>query len=79
MKEKNIEINMGVLLADDWIKINSDNIGFYRVNYSKEMFDSMLQHFDTDLTNFGSALDRFELVADSFALVNYCFSAFEAK
>ena len=69
MTDKIIEINLGVLLKINWIKLNSDNVGFYRVNYSKEMFDELLCHLENDLTNFGSALDRFELVSDTFALV----------
>jgi hypothetical protein len=69
MTDKKIEINLGNLQNIDWIKLNSDNIGFYRVNYSKEMFDELLYFLENDLINFGSALDRFQLVSDTFALV----------
>jgi hypothetical protein len=72
MTDKIIEINLGILQDANWIKLNSDNIGFYRVNYSKEMFDELLYHLENDITNFGSTLDRFELVADTFALV-FCY------
>ena len=69
MSQDKVEINLGILKEDDWIKLNSDNIGFYRVNYSTELFDNLLIHLESDITGFGSPLDRFELVSEYFALV----------
>eukprot|EP00494_Astrolonche_serrata_P023344 UN23602 len=48
----------------DWIKLNMGSVGFYRVNYSEEMWNDLFNHYN----DFGN-IDRINLVADLIALV----------
>lgn len=70
MESESIEIDIGVLSDHDWILLNSDNIGFYRTCYSKEIFQDLITNFaSSDPCDFGSPLDRFGLINDAFAFV----------
>ena len=68
MNSKSLEVDLGKLESSDWIKLNADNLGFYRVNYSKKYFEELIAHLD-EPNKFGSTLDRFGLVSDAFAMV----------
>lgn len=51
----------------DWIKINKDQKGYYRVNYEPEMWASISDALKTNPTSF-SVLDRAHLLNDVFSL-----------
>ena len=68
MDTKILEVDLGKLDNTDWIKLNSNNLGFFRVNYSKKYFEELIVHLD-DANKLGSTLDRFGLVSDAFAMV----------
>lgn len=52
--------------ADDWIKLNQDAIGVYRVHYSREMLHQLFPAIESKVL---LSLDRLELQNDLFALV----------
>jgi glutamyl aminopeptidase len=58
-----------VLPADNvnWIKINKDQIGYYRVNYETSMWESLTEALKADI-NIMSVLDRAHLLHDAFSL-----------
>ncbi len=68
MNSKSIEIDLGVLESDEWIKVNKDNIGFYLTFYSSEMFENLLLNL-SDPNNYASPLDRFGVVNEAFFAV----------
>ena len=49
-----------------WIKLNPKMVGFYRVQYSKRLFDCLLHNLNSEHI---SAIDRISLLDDQFALV----------
>ena len=49
-----------------WIKLNPKMIGFYRVQYCKQLFDCLLQNLSSEHV---SAIDRISLFDDQFAMV----------
>ncbi|XP_011291903.2 glutamyl aminopeptidase isoform X2 [Musca domestica] len=52
-----------------WIKFNKDQIGYYRVNYPTEMWQSLIDTLKTSRGDF-SASDRAHLINDAFALAD---------
>ena len=68
MTTKSCEIDLGILSPTDWIKLNKDNIGFYIVHYSKDLFD-ILAYSLNQVNSFGSPLDRYGVVMETFSLV----------
>merc|ERR1712142_1073354 len=52
-----------------WIKVNADQVGFYRVNYDKENWVALAQQLNTFHRIFSGA-DRSNLIDDAFALAN---------
>ncbi|XP_047138119.1 puromycin-sensitive aminopeptidase isoform X1 [Hydra vulgaris] len=63
MNEEEIILNIDNMLDCDWVKINPEIIGFYRVSYSQEM---MIQ-LQSAINQF-STIDRLNFVNDLFAL-----------
>ncbi|KAG5671182.1 hypothetical protein PVAND_001393 [Polypedilum vanderplanki] len=51
----------------DWVKVNKDQIGYYRVNYDKSMWESLNEALKADI-NVMSVLDRAHLLNDVFSL-----------
>lgn len=51
----------------DWIKLNKNQNGYYRVNYEPKMWQSISNALKKDLTKF-SVLDRAHLLNDVFSL-----------
>lgn len=51
----------------NWVKINKDQIGYYRVNYDKTMWETMNTALKADI-NVMSVLDRAHLLNDVFSL-----------
>ncbi len=72
MNSKTIEVDLGILPSDDWIKVNKDNIGFYLTFYSNEMFEDLIVSLD-DPNQYGSPLDRFGVVNEAFFAVKFGF------
>jgi aminopeptidase N len=70
MNLRELEIDLGSNLSEeDWIKVNSNNMGFFLTKYSHEMFEQILKSLDKNGPNeFGSSLDRFGLLNESFFL-----------
>ena len=59
------EINLGVLPAGDWIKLNKGTVGIYRTNYSPALLAGLVEPVgDASL----HATDRLGLQSDAFAL-----------
>ncbi|XP_073818639.1 glutamyl aminopeptidase-like isoform X2 [Musca autumnalis] len=52
-----------------WIKFNKDQIGYYRVNYPTEMWQSLIETLKTSRGVF-SVSDRAHLINDAFALAD---------
>ena len=70
MTENKMQIDLGHIEQTEIIYLNADNVGFYRVQYSKEMFENILRQLNEEkCIKFGSSLDRFGFVSDTFALV----------
>lgn len=51
----------------NWIKINKDQIGYYRVNYDKSMWENLKEALKVNI-NAMSVLDRAHLLNDVFSL-----------
>lgn len=51
----------------DWVKINKDQVGYYRVNYDKSMWESMNGALKVNIESM-SVLDRAHLLNDVFSL-----------
>lgn len=51
----------------DWIKINKDQVGYYRVKYEADMWSSLNAALETNIDSM-SALDRAHLLNDVFSL-----------
>lgn len=52
-----------------WIKLNKDQIGYYRVNYDEEMWERLTNGLVKDL-NIMSTVDRAHLLNDAFSLAD---------
>ena len=59
MDEKSMEINVG-----DYVKLNSDGNGFFRVIYEEEFYTNL-----KDKVQFFSDIDRAEIVNDAYSLL----------
>lgn len=68
METKKHEIDLGVVPETDWIKLNKSCVGFYLVDYSNDLFGSLLNGL-CPADQFCTPLDRFELVIEAFHLV----------
>ncbi|XP_075149954.1 glutamyl aminopeptidase-like [Haematobia irritans] len=55
----------------DWIKFNKNQVGYYRVNYPTEMWQSMIKALIYTRGIFSSS-DRAHLINDVFALADAC-------
>lgn len=66
---KEAEVNLGQLPEQDWIKLNADNIGFFKVFYSEDL---LLKFYDSSsqMAQLASALDRFGIINDAFSFVS---------
>ncbi|KAH0500792.1 Glutamyl aminopeptidase [Microtus ochrogaster] len=53
--------------AEDFLKINPDHIGFYRVNYEEVTWDKIAENLSSNHSSF-SAADRASFIDDAFAL-----------
>jgi hypothetical protein len=74
MTEQTMQVYLGDSIGnDDMVYLNAENVGFYRVEYSKEMFERICAEIGGGKNLFGSSLDRFGFVSDTFALVDYYF------
>jgi glutamyl aminopeptidase len=51
----------------DWIKINKDQVGYYRVKYDQSMWQSLNKALENDIDAL-SVLDRAHLLHDAFSL-----------
>ena len=49
----------------DWVLVNTESTGFYRVDYERELREALLAHAQDEL----SATERYALVDDAWALV----------
>ncbi len=72
MTEKAIEVDIGCLNQSDWIKLNQNNVDFFRVKYSQQLFESILDGLN-DPIRFASSMDRNQLLNDAFDLVYFIF------
>lgn len=59
-----LNTNLG---GNDFLKINPDHIGFYRVNYEAEVWDMIAGNLSSNHTGFSSE-DRTSFIDDAFAL-----------
>lgn len=50
-----------------WIKANVNQSGFYRVNYSSDIWEAIIEQLEKDHTQFTPA-DRASLIDDAFIL-----------
>ena len=66
LEKESDEVNLGVLSSDNWIKLNKNTIGLYRVNYSSEMLDKLAKLIKQQTLH---PTDRLGLQSDVFALV----------
>uniref|UniRef100_A0A914XGU4 Aminopeptidase n=1 Tax=Plectus sambesii TaxID=2011161 RepID=A0A914XGU4_9BILA len=66
LKERQTEIVLDGVAPDEWVKLNAGTTGYYRVEYSEEMFKSLLPAFKSKTL---PIVDRFGLANDLFALV----------
>ena len=71
MDSQTCEIDLGVLVESDYILLNSDYLGFYRCQYSRDMFNDILKALRNSEATLGSSLDRISILNDVFALVSY--------
>ena len=70
MESQSLELDLGPLPhKTEWILLNSEFMGFYRIRYSLEMFSDIVEALENP-TLFGSSLDRIALINDAFALVS---------
>ncbi|XP_076819067.1 glutamyl aminopeptidase-like [Clavelina lepadiformis] len=60
-----LTLNLSSLPADGWFKLNSEQAGYYRVNYDKETWRKISEQLMTNHTVF-SELDRSNLINDGF-------------
>lgn len=65
--QESIEIELPV--APKWIKFNSDQYGYYRVDYEPEMWDALKDTLIKDLSVF-TVGDRASILNDAFSLAD---------
>ncbi|KAI6226405.1 Aminopeptidase [Aphelenchoides fujianensis] len=66
MSEKEHSVTLEGLQADDWIKVNHEFSGFFRVQYPDDTLQRLMAAVQAGQLN---ALDRFNLANDLYALV----------
>jgi puromycin-sensitive aminopeptidase len=66
MTQAEQEIVLDNVASDEWVKLNADTSGFYRVQYSEDMLKHLLGAIHSGKLG---VLDRFGLVSDLFAIV----------
>jgi puromycin-sensitive aminopeptidase len=66
LKEKEEEVRLPGVGAEEWVKLNAGLTGYYRVEYSKDMLEQLLPAVRDRALD---VLDRFNLVTDLYALV----------
>ncbi|CAG2105680.1 unnamed protein product [Medioppia subpectinata] len=66
MDSKSLEIEIPNISADEWIKLNPNSVGIYRVHYSDELLERLLPAVGSKTLE---PLDRLGLQSDVFALV----------
>ena len=57
------EIRVELPAAPEWVVVNADGPGFYRIHYSQDLLSRLTQNLQTTL----SAVERFNLVNDTWA------------
>jgi puromycin-sensitive aminopeptidase len=57
------ETHLALPAAPEWVVVNADGAGFYRVRYSHDLLNQLTPHLQTAL----SAVERFNLVNDTWA------------
>src|SRR6185369_13864948 len=57
------ETRLTLPAAPEWVVVNADGAGFYRVRYSQDLLNQLTPHLQTAL----SAVERFNLVNDTWA------------
>jgi puromycin-sensitive aminopeptidase len=67
LEKREDEINLGVLGANDWIKLNKNSVGLYRTNYSPDMLENLVTLVREQTLH---PTDRLGLQSDVFALVS---------
>lgn len=65
LEKREDEIDLGVLNAGDWVKLNKNTVGFYRTNYSNEMLEELIDLIKNQSVH---PTDRLGLQNDAFAL-----------
>uniref|UniRef100_A0A914C199 Aminopeptidase n=1 Tax=Acrobeloides nanus TaxID=290746 RepID=A0A914C199_9BILA len=60
------EITISGIKSDEWVKLNAGTSGFYRVQYSDDMFNALLPAIESKTM---PVLDRFGIADELFALV----------
>lgn len=64
-----ISVSVTTPAAVEWIKFNKDQVGYYRVNYPTEMWQSLTNALIENRGVF-SVADRAHLISDVFALAD---------
>ena len=65
LEKRDDQVNLGVLGANDWIKLNKNTVGLYRTNYSPEMLKRLVTLVREQTLH---PTDRLGLQSDVFAL-----------
>lgn len=65
--DETTEIELSDIESHEWVKLNSETVGVYRVQYSQEMLDKLV---DAVGNNSLLSLDRLGLMSDLFAFVS---------
>lgn len=66
LSNKTADIVVPNVSTSDWIKLNQDSVGVYRVQYSSEMLQDLLPAIESKALQ---PIDRLSLTSDLFALV----------
>ncbi|XP_063704235.1 glutamyl aminopeptidase-like [Culicoides brevitarsis] len=69
LKRDQKSITIKVAPETAWLKLNKDQIGYYRVNYDEEMWEKLTNALVKDL-NVMSTVDRAHLLNDAFSLAD---------
>lgn len=65
LEKRSDSVNLGVLGANDWIKLNKNTVGLYRTNYSPELLEKLVNLVKEQTLH---PTDRLGLQSDVFAL-----------
>ncbi|RNA29937.1 puromycin-sensitive aminopeptidase [Brachionus plicatilis] len=68
LDKKENKVDLGEIPEQDWIKLNADNIGFFKVFYPHDMLQKFFAH-SSDTSLLGSVLDRYGIINDAFSFV----------